>query len=50
MDRDLFLKLNEEVKKMRNDLDAIKAYTKTIAENTTPAEDSTPAGESEPVG
>ena len=40
--------LVEEIKKIRNDMDAIKAYTKTIAEqvtiiaeNTTPAE--TPA-------
>ena len=48
MDRDLAVKLVEEVKKIRNDMDSIKAYTKTmaeemvvIAENTTPAE--TPA-------
>lgn len=27
-----------ELKKIRNDMDAIKAYVKTIAENTTPAE------------
>lgn len=40
--------LVEEIKKIRNDMDAVKAYTKTIAEqiviiaeNTTPAE--TPA-------
>ena len=50
MDRDLAVKLVEEVKKIRNDMDAMKAYTKTMAEqieiiaqNTTPA-DSTPAG------
>ena len=37
--------LVEEIKKIRNDMDAVKAYTKTIAEqvtiiatNTTPAE------------
>ena len=54
MDRDLALKLDEEIKKIRNDMDAVKAYTKTIAEqieiiavNTTTADtpaDSTPAG------
>ena len=54
MDRDLALKLDEEIKKIRNDMDAVKAYTKTMAEqleviaqNTTPSEepaDSTPAG------
>ena len=52
MDRDLALKLVEEVKKMRNDLDAMKAYQKTMAEelqtiatNTTPADsaETTPA-------
>ena len=53
MDRDLALKLDEEIKKIRNDMDAVKAYTKTIAEqieiiavNTAPAEepaDNTPA-------
>ena len=39
-----------EIKKIRNDLDAVKAYTLTIAEqiqiiavNTTPADDSEPA-------
>ena len=39
--------LIEEIKKMRNDMDAVKAYTKTMAEqvtiiatNTTPAETS----------
>lgn len=37
--------LIEEIKKMRNDMDAVKAYTKTMAEqvtiiatNTTPAD------------
>ena len=54
MDRDLALKLIEEIKKIRNDMDAVKAYALTMAEqitiiaqNTTPAEtpaDSTPAG------
>ena len=55
MDRDLALKLDEEIKKIRNDMDAVKAYTKTMAEqieviaqNTAPAEetpaDATPAG------
>lgn len=46
MDRDLALKLDEEIKKIRNDMDAIKAYTKTIAEqieviaqNTAPADE-----------
>ena len=39
MDRDLAVKLVEEIKKIRNDMDAIKAYVKTIAENTTPAEE-----------
>ena len=51
MDRDLAVKLVEEVKKIRNDMDAVKAYTKTMAEqieviaqNTTPADaDVTPA-------
>ena len=45
MDRDLAMKLVEEIKKIRNDMDAVKAYTLTIAEqitviatNTTPAE------------
>ena len=49
MDRDLCLKLIEEIKKIRNDMDAVKAYALTMAEqitiiaqNTTPA-DSTPA-------
>ena len=46
MDRDLALKLDEEIKKIRNDMDAVKAYTKTIAEqieviaqNTAPADE-----------
>ena len=51
MDRDLALKLIEEIKKIRNDMDAVKAYTKTMAEqieviavNTAPADsDNTPA-------
>ena len=51
MDRDLAMKLVEEIKKIRNDIDAVKAYTKTmaeqitvIAENTAPADsDNTPA-------
>ena len=41
----LLSELNSEIKKIRNDMDAIKAYTKTIAEqmeiiavNTTPAD------------
>lgn len=44
--------LVSEIKKIRNDMDAVKAYTKTIAEqvtiiatNTTPAE----SGNSEPA-
>ena len=52
MDRDLAVKLCEELKKIRNDMDAVKAYTKTMAEqieviavNTTPADDSEPAEE-----
>ena len=53
MDRDLAVKLVDEIKKIRNDMDAVKAYTKTMAEqieviaqNTAPAEepaDNTPA-------
>ena len=53
MDRDLTVKLVDEIKKIRNDMDAVKAYAKTMAEqieviaqNTTPAEepaDNTPA-------
>ena len=48
----LLTELNTEIKKIRNDMDAVKAYTKTIAEqieiiaaNTTPADsnDSEPA-------
>ena len=49
MDRDLCLKLIEEIKKIRNDMDSVKAYTLTMAEqitiiaqNTTPADDTTP--------
>ena len=45
----LLSELNTEIKKIRNDMDAIKAYTKTIAEqmeiiaaNTTPEDDSEP--------
>ena len=56
MDRDLAVKLVEEVKKIRNDMDAVKAYTKTMAEqmeiiaqNTTPVDDSEPA-DSTPAG
>lgn len=48
----LLSELNTEIKKIRNDMDAIKAYTKTIAEqmeiiavNTTPAD----SVESEPA-
>ena len=47
MDRDLCLKLIEEIEKVRKDLDKMQAYQKTMAEelqqialNTTPAEDS----------
>ena len=48
--------LVEEIKKIRNDMDAVKAYTKTIAEqvtiiatNTTPEETpaETPAADAE---
>ena len=55
MDRDLALKLIEEIKKIRNDMDVVKAYTLTMAEqitiiaqNTAPADepaDNTPSGE-----
>lgn len=45
------VELVSEIKKLRNDMDAIKAYTLTIAEqitiiaqNTAPADDSEPAG------
>ena len=54
MDRDLSLKLIEEIKKIRNDMDAVKAYALTMAEqitiiaqNTAPEDepaDATPAG------
>lgn len=33
----LLSELITEIKKIRNDMDAMKAYQKTIAENTTPA-------------
>ena len=53
MDRDLCLKLIEEIEKVRKDLDKVQAYQKTMAEelqtiatNTTPA-DNTPAVEAE---
>lgn len=45
MDRDLCLKLIEEIEKVRKDLDKVQAYQKTMAEelqtiatNTTPAD------------
>ena len=45
MDRDLELKLIEEIEKIRKDLDKMQAYEKTMAEelqtiavNTTPAD------------
>lgn len=45
MDRDQSIKLVEEIKKIRNDMDSVKAYTKTMAEqieviavNTAPAD------------
>ena len=45
MDRDLCLKLIEEIEKMRKDLDKMQAFQKTMAEelqtiavNTTPAD------------
>lgn len=45
MDRDLCLKLIEEIEKLRKDLDKMQAYQKTMAEelqtiavNTTPAD------------
>lgn len=48
MDRDLCLKLIDEVEKLRKDLDKMQAYQKTMAEelqtiavNTTPAEEPT---------
>ena len=54
MDRDLALKLCEELEKLRRDLDKCQAYQKTMAEqleiiavNTTPAE--TPEVVSEPA-
>ena len=52
MDRDMCLKLIEEIKKIRNDMDSVKAYTLTMAEqitiiatNTTPADGSSAGGE-----
>lgn len=39
----LLTELVSEIKKIRNDLDAMKAYQKTIAENTTPANADEPA-------
>ena len=46
MDRDMALKLVEEIEKMRKDLDKMQAYQKTMAEelqtiatNTTPADE-----------
>ena len=55
LDRDLCLKLIEEIEKIRKNLDKMQAYQKTMAEelqtiatNTTPTdetpEDETPAG------
>ena len=51
MDRDLCLKLIEDIEKVRKDLDKMQAYQKTMAEelqtiatNTTPADE--PAVES----
>lgn len=48
MDRDMSLKLVEEIEKVRKDLDKMQAYQKTMAEelqqiaiNTTPAEEAT---------
>lgn len=35
MDRDLAVKLDEEVKKIRSDQDKIQAYLKTVAEQIT---------------
>ena len=50
MDRDLALKLIEEIKKIRSDMDAVKAYALTMAEqitiiaqNTAPADETPPA-------
>ena len=46
MDRDLAIKLVEEIEKVRKDLDKMQAYQKTMAEelqtiaiNTTPADE-----------
>ena len=49
MDRDLALKLIEEIKKIRNDMDAVKAYTKTMAEQITIIATNTTPADSEPV-
>ena len=46
MDRDLALKLIEEIKKIRNDMDGVKAYTLTMAEQITIiAQNTTPTDE-----
>ena len=52
----LLSELITEIKKIRNDMDAVKAYTKTIAEqmeiiavNTTPANSDDTEPESEPA-
>ena len=46
MDRDLALKLIEEIKKIRNDMDAVKAYALTMAEQITIiAQNTAPADE-----
>ena len=52
----LLSELITEIKKIRNDMDAVKAYTKTIAEqmeiiavNTTPADSDDTEPESEPA-
>ena len=52
----LLSELITEIKKIRNDMDAVKAYTKTIAEqmeiiavNTTPADSNDTEPESEPA-
>ena len=50
MDRDLCLKLIEEIEKVRKDLDKMQAYQKTMAEELqTIATNTTPADDSEPV-
>ena len=52
----LLSELITEIKKIRNDMDAVKAYTKTIAEqmeiiavNTTPVDSDDTEPESEPA-